>query len=69
MNEINCIKKDQSLIRATEQFPPHWDCCFKLRCLEERVERKDIHVLLAFGDITHFIIIIIIYLTHYAFIH
>ena len=30
MNEINCIKNDQSLIHGTEKFPHCWNRCFEL---------------------------------------
>ena len=47
MNEINCVKKDQSLIHATKKFSLTLGS-------QERIKRKDIHILLAYGEITHF---------------
>ena len=50
-------RKIRSLINATKQFARLCDHCFKfwpLLCLQGRTERKDTHILLAFGDITYF---------------
>ena len=51
MNEINCIKKDQSLIHATKNFLDVEIVGVALNFAgKDRVKR----LLLAFGEITHF---------------
>ena len=54
MNEINCIKKDQSLIHATKNFLDFGIVALNFAGEGRERRRSVIHILRAFGEITHF---------------